>query len=163
VRASTPTHAAQLLAQEQQAFVDQIHELVEGVVDGMRGYLETQVSELEGLAHRLRLLHPRHQLQDYTQRGLQAQTRLVQMIGHALEREERLLQALSGRLGALSPLAVLGRGYSITFRLPSRAVVTDARTLHVGDEIETLLANGRLTSRVTDTALTTLDADAADA
>jgi len=163
VRASTPTHAAQLLAQEQQAFVDQIHELVEGLVDGMRGYLETQASDLDGLAHRLRLLHPLHVLRDYGQRAIEWQEHLIQSMRHRLDREDRTLQALAGRLQALSPLAVLGRGYSITFRLPSRAVATDARALHVGDDIETLLANGRLTSRVTDTALTTLDADAAGA
>jgi len=163
LRASTPTHAAQLLAQEQQGFIDQIQELVEGLVEGMRAYLETQRSDLEGLAHRLRLLHPLHLLRDYSQRAIEWQERLIQSMRHGLDREDRNLQALTGRLNALSPLAVLGRGYSITFWLPSRAVVTDANALHVGDDIETFLAKGRLTSRVTDTALTTLDPDAADA
>jgi exodeoxyribonuclease VII large subunit len=160
VRASTPTHAAQLLAQEQQAFLDRTQELVEGLTEGMRGFLETQESRVEGLVHRLRLLHPLHVLRDYGRRAIESQQRLIQLMRHRLDQEERTLHALGGRLNALSPLAVLGRGYSITFRLPSRAVATDAKTLHVGDEIETLLAKGRLTSRVTDTALATLETDA---
>jgi len=161
LRASTPTDAAKRLVQEHQAFDDHARELIQRLVETMQLVLEDHSVDVVRLQERLRLLHPRHQLQDYAQRGLQAQTRLVQLMAHALEREERLLQALAGRLEALSPLAVLGRGYSITFRLPSRAVVTDARAIRVGDEVETLLAQGRLTSRVTDTALTTVDADAA--
>lgn len=148
LRASTPTHAAQLLAQEQQAFVDQIHELVEGLVDGMRGYLETQVSELEGLTHRLRLLHPLHMLRDYGQRAIELRERLIQSMRHWLEREERQLQGWAGRLQALSPLAVLSRGYSITFRLPARDVITHASQVQRGDHLETRVARGRIASIV---------------
>ena len=129
LRASTPTDAAKRIVQERQALDDQARELIRRLVDTMQLVLDDHEVEVAGLQERLRLLHPRHQLQDYTRRTLDAQTRLTQLMGHALEREERLLQALAGRLEALSPLAVLGRGYSITFRLPSRAVVTDARAI----------------------------------
>ncbi len=52
-----------------------------------------------------------------------------------------------GRLQSLSPLAVLGRGYSLT-RLPSGAVVTRAAEAHPGDTIEILLHEGTLGARV---------------
>jgi exodeoxyribonuclease VII large subunit len=152
-RASTPTHAAQMLAQNQQELVDETQELIERLIEGTRRHLEDASTELAGLSKQLSLLHPIRQLDDYARRISQCQLRLVESARHLLECEDRRLQGLAGRLSALSPLAVLARGYSITFALPSRNVVTDARSVRVGDELETLLAHGRLTSTVRRTAV----------
>ena len=62
-----------------------------------------------------------------------------------LQRGQRLGSAAAS-LQALSPLATLGRGYSITRRLTGKEVVTDAGILKPGEELETLLAEGRLVS-----------------
>ena len=148
LRASTPTDAAKRLVQEQQALADQSRELIQRLVDAMQRFLEDQTTTVAQLAERMRLLHPRHQLTDYTQRVLQSQRHLVTSMRHALEREDRQLHAVAGRLQALSPLAVLARGYSITFQLPRRSVVTRASLLQIGDELETLLAEGRVVSAV---------------
>ena len=53
-----------------------------------------------------------------------------------------------GRLEALSPLRVLGRGYSITFRGRTGQVVRDSTQVQVGEEITTHLHRGRLRSQV---------------
>ena len=149
LRCSPPTDAAKLLVNEQQAFLDQAGELVQRLVDSSRMWLEDQQAQIEGLTHRLRLLHPLHQLQDYARRSQQWQTRLVQSITHALDREARILQALAGRLQALSPLSVLARGYSITFRLPGRRILTRAADAKPGDVLETQLHEGTVVSTVT--------------
>jgi len=152
LRASTPTHAAQALAHAQQALRDDMRMLVEQLTDGMRMHLEDQRVTVDHLTHRLRLLHPAHALNDYRQRALDSQGRLVQSMRFLLEREEQRLQAVAGRLQALSPLAVLARGYSITFKAPAGQVITKARAVRRGDRIETLVAEGRLISMVTDVA-----------
>ncbi|MGA7363182.1 MAG: exodeoxyribonuclease VII large subunit, partial [Candidatus Dormiibacterota bacterium] len=70
--------------------------------------------------------------------------------------ERRLLQAreeFSGRVGrleALSPLAVLGRGYSITLDESGGEVLRDAEQVAVGSSISTQLLSGRLVSRVSE-------------
>ena len=61
-----------------------------------------------------------------------------------LTREKYRLQLLQQRLEALNPRRLLQRGYSIT--LCKGKVVKDARQLKAGDEIETKLANGKITS-----------------
>ena len=66
-----------------------------------------------------------------------------------LQREQRLGSAVAS-LQALSPLATLGRGYSIARRLPGKEVVMDAGTLKPGETLETLLAEGSLISQVTE-------------
>jgi exodeoxyribonuclease VII large subunit len=48
----------------------------------------------------------------------------------------------------VSPLAVLGRGYSITRRADDGAALTAATGVKPGDALETRLARGTLRSRV---------------
>ena len=122
--------------------------MAEALSAGMTEDLEARTQHLDGLARQLRLLHPTHQLQEYVRRIQETQAVFVMRIRHSLEREERLLQVVAGRLQALSPLAVLARGYSITFSRPQGAIVTRAASLHAGDELETLLAQGRVVSAV---------------
>jgi len=57
------------------------------------------------------------------------------------------VQRLSLQLRALSPLAVLQRGYSVT-RLEDGSIVRDADTVKAGMQIRTRLAKGELHSRV---------------
>lgn len=58
------------------------------------------------------------------------------------------LERVQAQLEALSPLAVLKRGYSITHRKGDRAPLVSARDVRSGDELETRTADGLLRSRV---------------
>ncbi len=51
---------------------------------------------------------------------------------------------LAARLQALSPLAILSRGYSITRSVPEAAVIRNANDVSVGQDLEILLARGAL-------------------
>ena len=55
---------------------------------------------------------------------------------------------MAERLESLSPLAVLGRGYSVTQRASDGRVVTATGALSAGELILTRLAQGTLTSRI---------------
>ena len=55
-----------------------------------------------------------------------------------------------GRLESLSPLAVLGRGYSLT-RTPEGAVVRRAGDVRPGSRVDVLLSEGVLDCRVEST------------
>jgi exodeoxyribonuclease VII large subunit len=54
---------------------------------------------------------------------------------------------LSARLDGVSPLATLGRGYSIT-RTPSGEVISHAAQVSPGQQLVTTLAEGDLRVRV---------------
>jgi exodeoxyribonuclease VII large subunit len=55
---------------------------------------------------------------------------------------------MAERLESLSPLAVLGRGYSVTQHTSDGRLLTDPGSVSTGELITTRLARGTLTSRV---------------
>ena len=59
------------------------------------------------------------------------------------------LQELTTRLEGLNPEAILRRGYSITRNRDTGKVITSARAVPVGQELEIVLARGALTARTT--------------
>ena len=148
LRASTPTDAAKLLVHEGETLMGQSRELLDRLLERMQGVLDDQAQRVDGLGEQLRLLHPMNQLERCVTRSRELQLRLHDAMRYTLDGCERSLQGLAGRLQALSPLAVLGRGYSITLKLPQRQIVTHAGRVQLGDELETLLANGRVVSSV---------------
>ena len=162
LRASTPTDAAKLLVHDQEAFATRSRELFERLLEAMQAVLDEQSQGLEGLGAQLRLLHPLNQLERCVARTRELQLEATHAMRFTLDGCERHLQGLAGRLQALSPLAVLARGYSITLKLPQRRVVTSAALLHPGDDIETLLAQGRVVSAVSQ-VIAHADADVTDA
>ena len=54
------------------------------------------------------------------------------------------LRELTAKLYALSPVAILSRGYSITRTIPDATVVTDPRKITVGQDLEVMVAKGAL-------------------
>jgi exodeoxyribonuclease VII large subunit len=58
------------------------------------------------------------------------------------------LRELRARLDALSPIAILERGYSITRTLPEAKIVLDPETVDVHQELEVIVSKGALICRV---------------
>ena len=105
-------------------------------------------SRLQWLGARLNAAHPQRRLDGARQRLGACLDRLyaAQRLWLAMRRQR--LAPLSARLTALSPLAVLARGYSITRTLPDHRVVRRAGEAAHEQTLEILLARGRLKVRV---------------
>jgi exodeoxyribonuclease VII large subunit len=54
----------------------------------------------------------------------------------------------AARLDALSPLAVLGRGYAVCWNEPRTSIIRSARAVASGDRVRVTLAEGELSCRV---------------
>ena len=65
-----------------------------------------------------------------------------------LARLHQLLQGTAARLETLSPLNVLGRGYSLTRRADDQKVIRSAQQVCEGDLVLTVVEHGQFTSRV---------------
>ena len=71
-----------------------------------------------------------------------------QMVAILAQHHHRLHTILV-QLNTLSPLAILGRGYSILQRVPTGQILHRANDVEVGQELEAQLASGRLNCTVT--------------
>jgi exodeoxyribonuclease VII large subunit len=145
-RAPTPTAAAEMVVPRQADLVEQLISLREALLHGTRIKLEMAKETLRGLVKRLS--DPGKKLRDHQQRLDELSVDLVRRFHERLRRlRDRLTQEI-GRLDALSPLAVLNRGYSITHKLPEENIVKDSAALGVGDRLRVTFARGKAVCRV---------------
>jgi exodeoxyribonuclease VII large subunit len=93
---------------------------------------------------------PQKQIIDYKLKNKHLYKNLLNSISKNIFKNRSFLQELDGRLSALSPLAVLERGYSITRAVPGNRVVMDPATVRRGQRLRITLARGDLAAAVTD-------------
>lgn len=101
------------------------------------------------LARRLALVHPRAVLLERRAELVATNARLESLMTSKLERDRSEAARVIASLDALSPLAVLGRGYAIA--LKGRAPIRAASDVKKGDSIEIRVAEGRIDAKVTGT------------
>jgi exodeoxyribonuclease VII large subunit len=65
-----------------------------------------------------------------------------------IQRKQAELRQQRARLDALSPIAILNRGYSITRTIPDAGVVTDPESVSINQDLEVMVAKGTLFCRV---------------
>ena len=93
--------------------------------------------------------------------ALDAQTASLASVIHArLLQNRAALERRTASLEALSPLAILNRGYALVFDAQG-ALVRDAKRISVGDEVSARLARGRIRARVSATEPAASESDAA--
>jgi exodeoxyribonuclease VII large subunit len=87
---------------------------------------------------------PRQRLANARLRTRECRERLSLLINHQLERKQGLLAQGAGRLDAVSPLAVLGRGYAVVRTAATGAIIRSASQAAIGDEVRVTLHQGSL-------------------
>lgn len=130
LRAPTPSAAAEAVTPDREAVLEQLEGLPERLARGLRGTLERRRLGLDRTLARVarsmerRLVAPRQ--------GVDlAAGRLERGLRRLVERRRGALAAGAGRLHALSPLAVLERGYSLA-RTPEGKVLRRVEELPAG-------------------------------
>jgi exodeoxyribonuclease VII large subunit len=104
-------------------------------------------TDLRSLESRLFRSHPQRQIADQRAALAAAERRLVASGTSLLASRRGSLEALAGKLDALSPLKVLDRGYSLA-RGPGGQVLRSCSGLHQGDDVTVTLRDGDLRTRI---------------
>jgi exodeoxyribonuclease VII large subunit len=148
VRALTPSEAAELVVPA----ADELTSTLRASHRRMAGALRTRAanlrSALERLAQRRALRRPFELVHDRMQRLDELTARAARAAKQRLTSDQQRMAGEAARLESLSPLGVLGRGYSLTTKGSTGQVVRDAADLAVGDELITRFAHGRAVSEV---------------
>ncbi|NIP86663.1 MAG: exodeoxyribonuclease VII large subunit [Planctomycetales bacterium] len=151
VRALTPSEAAERVVPDRGELNGLLNNYQRRLLGGLRSRALTARSRVEALAARRVLRRPHDVVRD-RQRALdewhRRATRAMQILTEAARRQTTTLAA---QLESLSPLSVLGRGYSVTRRADDGTLVRDAATLKIGTQLVTRLQHGAAVSRVEET------------
>jgi exodeoxyribonuclease VII large subunit len=147
-RALTPSEAGELVV----PLVGEVRQALDASRQRMTAALAQTARQsrhlLDSLAQRRCFTRPTERLHDLATRLDDWELRLQRALGHRIDSTRRQLSGLAATLQALSPLAVLERGYSLTRKLPSQEVVRSAADVHVGEQILTRVSRGTIVSEV---------------
>lgn len=147
-RALTPSEAAELVVPLESDVQLELDLVRQRLVNSLRQQTQRARLRLDSVASRRCFSRPLERIQEQSHRLDDLEGRLKRGMKQAIESSKQQLQSFASSLNALSPLAVLERGYSLTKRISDGALVRDASTVAVGDQISTLLAHGSVISEV---------------
>ena len=145
-RAPTPSAAAEMVVPRKEELVAQIQSSEGRLIRATQAALYNRRQIAERLMRRL--VDPTRRLQENQVRLDELSVALWRRFKNSLDRFKDRLARPSERLGSLSPLAVLERGYSIVYRMPDRLVVKDSSSVKTGDLLRIAFARGSSLSRV---------------
>lgn len=146
VRALTPSEAGERVVPDRAEVLSTLDNLQQRLVSGLQNRAGKARLQLEGLRSRRVFTRPFQRVHDELTRVDEFDVRLRRAIRQRAVASKQQLDLAAATLDALSPLKVLGRGYSITRRAETGELVTGSEQLVIGDRITTILASGQLTS-----------------
>jgi exodeoxyribonuclease VII large subunit len=106
-----------------------------------REHLDFWHNRLDANTPRLLLIKVKKQLE-------QINDNLIKSLIISNHSKQIKIRELTAKLEALNPLAILARGYSVTRTIPEAAVIKDPQNVALDQELEIMLAKGRLICRV---------------
>jgi len=133
--------------------IDEVWDSVEGAIDASLTQARERVA---GAGTQLVRHEPRGALARNDRRLAALDNRIQAAMGDQVRARDARLGATAARTEALSPLAVLGRGYALC-QTSAGLVIRDASDTNIGDTVEVRLARGRLHCEVTQTEPTASD------
>lgn len=147
-RAATPSNAAEVVVP---AKADLLYNL--GALDGRLqraagGAVDRRRRAAEVLARSAVLSYPDRLLEGRRQRADDLGRQLQAGFGQRVRRLDLERRALAGRLDALSPLAVLGRGYAVCRRADDGRLVSTVTAVRAGEALSVQVRDGRIECEV---------------
>ncbi|MGQ9504363.1 MAG: exodeoxyribonuclease VII large subunit [Thermogutta sp.] len=148
IRALTPTDAASKVAPSRAEVTELINRLIVRLQSSMALRLQMGRAVFQRTAEHPFFRRPKDWLYAKAQLLDELDSQLDRAGGLMIERFSNKLQQKITHLESLSPLAVLSRGYSITFTYPQGQLVVRAAQLRPGDHVRTRFAEGSAISRI---------------
>lgn len=149
LRSPTPSAAAMQALPDGAALSRLLERDLSRLTSAALGRLESEGLRLARLRSVLRAHSPQRRVALARTREAKARLAAVQAIRRRLDRSRRRLAESAARLDAMSPLAVLGRGYALVRREADGRILRHAAEVAVGDLIDLRLGSGGLGAAVT--------------
>ncbi len=145
-RALTPSEAAEIVAPNAAEVRLAIDRFAERLIGALHGRAARLRMTLDALTARRCFAKPLDPIRDRQRRLDELDASLGRSARRLIGDARAKLAAVTAGLDALNPLAVLARGYSITYRDGDSRPVTAATAVSPGDRLRTRLATGEILS-----------------
>lgn len=147
LRAPTPSAAAELVVQNREELETRLRDFHTRLRNAVRGLLEERQERLRVLTESYAFRQPYNLINQFGQRLDELLRQLQNYLKTLVREKDQMFRNWVGRLEALSPLAILQRGYSLTFDAEG-GLLKDVRQVKIGERIETKLHRGCLYSKI---------------
>jgi exodeoxyribonuclease VII large subunit len=148
LRAPTPSAAAELAVKNKIEVSKEVKNIFKTLVTTQRIILDDYKSRIIVAEESYGFKKAVDLVAQKAQRTDELLKNLLKEVKKYFDYKKKSLSLVLGKLNAMSPLAVLERGYSITRKLPEMEIVKDARRLKLKDEIEVKFLKGRIEAEV---------------
>ena len=146
MRAPTPSAAAEIAVPSGDEIRSTLRMINGRCISALKSILTGAEEELEYRRTSRIFEHPESIFEDNEKMLADKCDKIVAMTSQMVDKAASSLSIVSEKLGALSPLAVLSRGYAVANN--EKGVIKDSRELSIGDEINIRFCRGEITARV---------------
>ncbi len=147
LRAATPSAAAELATEPLQPKIDVLQKMITRLQRDMQAIWTSNDRRLLFLLKHPVLAKPLERIDTAKQQVIQKQTDLTKQMQQKLLYQKNRLQQLSQRLEAVSPYAVMGRGYAMV-TTASDDMLTSITQAKIGDMVTVYLQDGSLQAQI---------------
>ncbi len=147
-RAPTPSAAAELITPDKTEILNKLTDLENRLCKTLVSIEESYKQQIDYIMDRPIFKRPFSLIEGHKQFLDEKTIQVKQVVINRIEILKRDLKGFDGKLNALNPYAVLGRGYSITMKKDK--VILSIRNINKGDIISTIIKNGKIGSKVKD-------------
>jgi exodeoxyribonuclease VII large subunit len=147
-RALTPSEGAELVVPLELEVRTALERIRQQLTSALRQQAQQARHQIERIAQRPCFARPFDAIRERETVVDELDERLRRAMNLRLDTARQQLGTITASLNALSPLAVLQRGYSLTKRADDDSVLRDANDVATGDRISTLFAKGSVLSEV---------------
>lgn len=149
LRAPTPSAAAELVVKNKADLKRTLDMLFSHLRGNFDSWLESMDQHLDHLKSKIALLSPKNVLQRQADALKVLAERVRTAFTTQVNQMTEVLQGKAAQLEALSPLAVLSRGYSVAWKMPENVLVKSPRQVHQGDSLKIKVSEGEIHAAVT--------------
>jgi len=148
-RAATPSEAAEMVVPDRRELLDNLVVAGKRLRGGLLSRLQRAGNQLAAVADRPILRQPQILFEPRQQRLDEATVLLSRWLDALISEQHRRLEKAGTALTALSPTAVLARGYAICRRLRDEAVVSSVMAVQRGEPVRVTVTDGNIFADVT--------------
>lgn len=148
LRASTPSEAAERVVADDAETKSRLETAMDKLVTGLKNNVAEKRAVVTALNMQRVFSGVEKGIDDRRVNVDELADDLLKSVGLVMERKGQLLKNLAAGLDALSPLAVLSRGYSIAFGSGGEPLIS-AKKVKIGDKITLKLSDGEVGAEIT--------------